>query len=168
MWFDVKSAAVHGGTDALGVPAHDFSTNRNACGPCPMAVKALQSAHVAQYPDPHYTTLREQLAAFHAVAVERIVMGGSSSELIHRITQHAVRNGATAVSLPQYHYGDYAQAARVWGRGLRNRTEYAALQWACEPASPLGAAEEIWPAWGVAPTTVREWRVLTALTARCG
>ena len=43
---------VHGGTDALGIPAHDFSTNRNACGPCPLAVEALQAAHRAQYPDP--------------------------------------------------------------------------------------------------------------------
>lgn len=70
--FDVNAAAMHGGTDALGVPAHDFSTNRNACGPCPMAVKALQAAHVAQYPDPQYRTLRAQLAAFHGVAVRRI------------------------------------------------------------------------------------------------
>lgn len=43
----------HGGTDALGVPAHDFSTNRNACGPCPQALDMLAQAHAAQYPDPH-------------------------------------------------------------------------------------------------------------------
>jgi histidinol-phosphate aminotransferase len=83
--FDVNAAAMHGGTDALGVPAHDFSTNRNACGPCPMAVKALQAAHVAHTPIRN-TPLRAQLAAFHGVAVERILIGGSSSELIHRLT----------------------------------------------------------------------------------
>jgi histidinol-phosphate aminotransferase len=64
------ASAAHGGTDALGVPAHDFSTNRNACGPCPAAVAALQAAHAAQYPDPQYTDLRAQLAAFHGVAVD--------------------------------------------------------------------------------------------------
>ena len=90
------TTVVHGGTDALGVPAHDFSTNRNACGPCPAAVQALQAAHSAQYPDPHYTDVCAQLAAFHGVAPERIVIGGSSSELIHRLTQHAVRSGARA------------------------------------------------------------------------
>lgn len=137
----------HGGTDALGVPAHDFSTNRNACGPCPAAVAALQAAHVAQYPDPHYTELRAQLAAFHGVEAGRIIVGGSSSELIHRFTQHAARSGASAITLPPHHYGDYAQAATVWGLALQPRGAARAanaLQWACEPSSPLGQREEIW------------------------
>ena len=137
----------HGGTDALGVPAHDFSTNRNACGPCPAAVAALQAAHVAQYPDPHYTDLRAQLAAFHGVDAERIIVGGSSSELIHRFTQHAARSGASAITLPQHHYGDYAQAAKVWGLQQIRRAEAQSgrvLRWACEPSSPLGQMDDIW------------------------
>ncbi|GAB2459250.1 histidinol-phosphate transaminase [Comamonas humi] len=129
---------MHGGTDALGVPAHDFSTNRNACGPCPVAMEALQAAHAAQYPDPRYTSLRARLAAFHAVAVRRILIGGSSSELIHRLTQHAARSGAQAVALPRHHYGDYAQAARVWGLQPSAPGE---LHWLCEPSSPLGQLE---------------------------
>ncbi|MCO8249829.1 aminotransferase class I/II-fold pyridoxal phosphate-dependent enzyme [Comamonas thiooxydans] len=160
--FDVNAAAMHGGTDAQGVPAHDFSTNRNACGPCPMAVKALQAAHVAQYPDPQYGALRAQLAAFHGVAVERILIGGSSSELIHRLTLHAVRSGAKSVQFPQHHYGDYLQAARVWRLALCRRTEAVVapvLSWACEPSSPLGAMEDIWPAWQQPPAQ-KEWRVL--------
>lgn len=160
--FDVNAAALHGGTDALGVPAHDFSTNRNACGPCPMAVRALQAAHVAQYPDPHYTDLRVQLAAFHGVALQRILIGGSSSELIHRLTLHAVRSGAKSVFFPQHHYGDYLQAARVWRLALCRRTEAVtqpALSWACEPSSPLGAMEEIWSSWQQVPAQ-KEWRVL--------
>jgi histidinol-phosphate aminotransferase len=130
--------SVHGGTDALGVPAHDFSTNRNACGPCPVALAALQAAHAAQYPDPRYTGLRARLAAFHAVVPRRIVIGGSSSELIHRLTQHAARSGAQAVTLPRHHYGDYAQAARVWGL---QPSEQGGLHWLCEPSSPLGQLE---------------------------
>lgn len=160
--FDVNAAAMHGGTDALGVPAHDFSTNRNACGTCPMAVKALQAAHVAQYPDPQYGALRVQLAAFHGVAVERILIGGSSSELIHRLTLHAVRSGAKSVQFPQHHYGDYLQAARVWRLALCRRIETAVapmLSWACEPSSPQGAMEDIWDAWQQPPAQ-KEWRVL--------
>lgn len=129
---------MHGGTDALGVPAHDFSTNRNACGPCPVALAALQAAHAAQYPDPLYTHLRARLAAFHAVAVGRILVGGSGSELIHRLTQHAARSGAQAVVLPRHHYGDYAQAARVWRLKPSAQGE---LHWLCEPSSPLGQLE---------------------------
>ena len=160
---------VHGGTDALGVPAHDFSTNRNACGPCPAAVQALQAAHVAQYPDPHYTELRAQLAKFHGVDTQRIVIGGSSSELIHRLTQHALRNGAQTVTLPKHHYGDYAQAAHVWGLSSpphSGERAGAGLHWACEPSSPLGQAESVWPAWRqpLAELSAQgagcEWRVL--------
>ncbi|MDR0213782.1 MAG: aminotransferase class I/II-fold pyridoxal phosphate-dependent enzyme [Comamonas sp.] len=160
--FDMNAAAMHGGTDAQGVPAHDFSTNRNACGPCPTAVKALQAAHVAQYPDPNYTVLRQQLAAFHGVAVQRILIGGSSSELIHRITLHVVRSGGKSVQFPQHHYGDYLQAARVWRLALCRRAEAVTpplLSWACEPSSPLGVREDIWPAWQQAPAS-KEWRVL--------
>lgn len=159
---------VHGGTDALGVPAHDFSTNRNACGPCPAAVQALQAANSAQYPDPLYSDLRAQLAAFHGVAQSRIVIGGSSSELIHRLTQHAVRHGACAITLPQHHYGDYLQAARIWGLQAYDRAQAvkAQLHWACEPSSPLGAQESMWEgpaAWpcnAAAPSGAPSWHVL--------
>ena len=58
---------VHGGPDALGVPAHDFSTNSNACGPCPAVLSALQQANATRYPDPAYTALRAALAALHGV-----------------------------------------------------------------------------------------------------
>ena len=34
----------HGGPDAGGVPVHDFSTNSNACGPCPEVLCAVQRA----------------------------------------------------------------------------------------------------------------------------
>ena len=40
----MSSLRVHGGPDALGVPLHDFSTNSNACGPCPAAWQQVQLA----------------------------------------------------------------------------------------------------------------------------
>jgi histidinol-phosphate/aromatic aminotransferase/cobyric acid decarboxylase-like protein len=40
---------------------------------------ALQAAHAAQYPDPQYTDLRAQLAAFHGVAVERMLMAAAAA-----------------------------------------------------------------------------------------
>ena len=45
----------HGGPDAQGVPLWDFSTNANACGPCPEALAAVQQADATRYPDPAYT-----------------------------------------------------------------------------------------------------------------
>lgn len=52
--------AIHGGPDALGVPRWDFSTNSNACGPCPHALAAVLQANATHYPDPQYTALRAQ------------------------------------------------------------------------------------------------------------
>ena len=121
----------HGGPDAQGAAPHDFSTNSNACGPCPLALTAVQQADATRYPDPAYTALRAQLAAFHGVAPARIVLAGSASEFIHRITALAAQRGARAVAVPAHGYGDYAQAARA--RSLAVHTEphaTAGLHWA--------------------------------------
>lgn len=142
-------ARTHGGTDALGVPTHDFSTNSNACGPCPPALLALQQADAGHYPDACYVDLRARLAAFHAVSAERIVLAGSASEFIFRITAWVARC-AGAASVPTVHwpahaYGDYAQAAHAWGLAQAERPDAAHLVWACEPSSPLGQAHVAWP-----------------------
>ena len=76
----------HGGPDALGIPPHDFSTNANACGPCPPVLQALQQASVHTYPDPACTAVRQRLGRWHGVDAARIVIGASASELIFRLT----------------------------------------------------------------------------------
>lgn len=133
----------HGGPDALGVPRWDFSTNANACGPCPMALAALHQADARHYPDPAYTALREQLAAFHGVVAERIVLAASASEFIARITAALRLAGAQRVWLPALAYGDYARAAMAWGLGRVTDPAQADLLWLCEPSSPLGGAETL-------------------------
>jgi histidinol-phosphate aminotransferase len=134
-------SGIHGGPDALGVPRWDFSTNANACGPCPLALTAVQRADPQHYPDPAYTDLRAALAAFHGVAVERIVVAGSASEFIARLTAAVARSGGRQVWLPALAYGDYAHAAQAWGLQRVNEPAQADLLWLCEPASPLGNAE---------------------------
>jgi len=139
-------ARVHGGPDTLGVPRFDFSTNSNACGPCPKALAALQQADATRYPDPRYTALRAALADFHGVEPGRILIAGSASECIFRLTAWVVRQGGGTVCLPRHAYGDYAQAAQAWGLGLTFDAAQASLVWACEPSSPLGQAHAPWPA----------------------
>lgn len=131
---------VHGGPDGRGVPAHDFSTNANGCGPCPSALAAVQAADGARYPDPAYSALRERLARWHGVAPQRIVIAASGSEFIFRVTAWAAGAGRRSVSVPPHGYGDYAHAARAWG--LRLVADYESeLAWACDPASPLGGPD---------------------------
>ena len=136
---------VHGGPDALGIPTYDFSTNSNACGPCPETLRALRDADATRYPDASYRLLREQLAGFHRVASERIVLAASASEFIFRITAMAARRRIREVRVPRHGYGDYRHAAHAWGLAVRDETgtgvesPYPCLSWACDPSSPLGA-----------------------------
>lgn len=133
---------IHGGPDGLGVPLHDFSTNSNACGPCPAAVAAVRQADATHYPDAGYTALRAQLAVFHQVDEARVLLAASASEFIFRITTLAVGRGVRAVWLPPMSYGDYAQAAHAHGLPITRQVSDAQLLWSCEPSSPLGAAQE--------------------------
>ena len=138
----LPTARVHGGPDGLGVLLHDFSSNSNACGPCPAALNALNGADASRYPDAGYTALRQQLAEFHQVAQARVVLAASASEFIFRITAVAAQRGVRAVYLPPHAYGDYAQAAQAYGMAQLPEPAAAALCWACDPSSPLGAAHE--------------------------
>lgn len=147
-----KVIRVHGGADALGVACFDFSTNSNACGPCPQSLHDVQQADTTHYPDPDYLDLRQALADFHAVDVRRIVLAGSASEFIFRISalaaQTANAQGEIAqVWLPACAYGDYAYAAQAWGLRQAQDPQAAQLLWACEPSSPLGQAHAVWPDW---------------------
>jgi histidinol-phosphate aminotransferase len=136
-----RQPRIHGGPDGLGVPLHDFSTNSNACGPCPVAQAAVSQADATRYPDAGYTALRKQLAAFHQVDEARVLLAASASEFIFRITTLAVQRGTRAVWLPPLSYGDYAQAAHAHGLPIAGQASEAQLLWACEPSSPLGAAQ---------------------------
>ena len=136
-----QNERIHGGPDRHGALLHDFSTNSNACGPCPAALAAVQGADASQYPDASSTALRQQLADFHGVDVRRVLLAASASEFILRITGRVAQQGASAVWLPPYSYGDYAQAARAHRLAVAADAGEAKLLWACEPSSPLGAAQ---------------------------
>lgn len=138
-----KQQRMHGGQDAFGAVQFDFSTNSNACGPCPAALAAIQQADVSQYPDASYSVLRGQLAAFHGVDVQRVVLAASASEFIFRITAMLAGRGGRSISLPPHSYGDYAHAAAAHGLKVAD-AHVADLCWACEPSSPLGTAHADW------------------------
>ena len=129
---------IHGGTDALGLPMFDFSTNSNACGPCPAVQEAVAQADATRYPDPGYTALRDKLAAFHGCEAWRIVIATSASEFIFRITALSKLKGVSSVFVPPHSFGDYAHAAQAWGLPLTADPKIAGLIWHCQPSSPLG------------------------------
>lgn len=142
-----KLQRIHGGPDGQGAPLYDFSTNSNACGPCPQVLATVQQADATRYPDPGYTALRQSLADFHGVERGRILLAGSASEWIFRITAWVRQQGGHTVNLPAHAYGDYAHAAQAWGLQSVASPDAADLVWACEPSSPLGQNHTPWPAW---------------------
>ena len=145
---------IHGGADALGTPRYDFSTNSNACGPCPQVVQMLQACDASHYPDPSYTALRGQLAAFHGVSTSRVLLAGSASEFIFRMTAWTAQRGGRQVSVPAHSYADYTHAAQAWGlevvcrKGASDQGLQPLLAWHCDPSSPLGQSD-VWVNSGV-------------------
>lgn len=139
----MTAGTVHGGPDALGVPRWDFSTNSNACGPCPTALAALRAAPHETYPDPGYHALRERLAAWHGVPVARVLLAGSASEFMQRLSAALAQAGARSAWWPEPGYGDYARAAAAWGLARAATPSQAPLLWCCEPSSPLGQADAV-------------------------
>lgn len=143
---------VHGGTDTLGKPAYDFSTNSNALGPCPEVLTQIRLSDCASYPDPEYHHLRNALAAWHQVSPQRILFAASASEFIFRISMLVGQSafgsaGSSATRLvssqktvwvPPHSYGDYVLAGRAAGLAIVDDFHNADLIWACEPGSPLG------------------------------
>jgi len=137
---------IHGGPDAAGAARFDFSTNSNACGPCPEALAAVVAADATRYPDPHYGALKAALAELHGVEPWRLVLAGSASEFIFRVSAWVRLGGGRHVHVPQHAYGDYADAARAWGLTRVSEPDAADLVWACDPASPTGQRHTAWPA----------------------
>ncbi|MDP2368066.1 aminotransferase class I/II-fold pyridoxal phosphate-dependent enzyme [Rhodoferax sp.] len=144
-----QAARRHGGPDALGAAQFDFSTNANACGPCPQALRAVREADVTRYPDPSYAALRAELAVFHGVDVQRVVLASSASEFIFRLSNWVAQQGGRTVQVPEHGYGDYAQAASAFGMDViapvcphpSASATAPDLAWCCDPASPLGGPD---------------------------
>lgn len=133
---------IHGGAQGLDGIAFDFSTNNNACGPCPIIQDQLSNLDCSHYPDHHYSKLKHQLADFHQVSPERFVLAASASEMIMRISAYFAYFHATKedkkVWYPEHCYGDYPYAAKVWQLEQSSLPSQAQLIWSCEPTSPLG------------------------------
>ena len=143
---------IHGGaTDARW----DFSTNANCLGSCPAALQAIAAADFSSYPDASYQALIAQLAQWHGVTAQRVILGASASELIMRFNV-ALRllkplestSDHWRIAIPSPAYGDYAASAlacghMVCGHLLCGQTQglqedIADVTWLTLPSSPLG------------------------------
>ncbi len=92
----------------------DFSVNSSPFGPPPGVREAIAAAPVDRYPDRDALALRRALAARHGVAVDQIVAGNGSAELLWLAAFCFLDRGDSAL-IAGPTFGEYARAARLAG-----------------------------------------------------
>lgn len=117
---DSRVSRVHGGVDAaellrLGVARSellDLSVNVNPWGPHPAVVAALQRAPLATYPHPSAADARAAIAAACGRAVDEVLVGHGSAELLWAAVRALARTGrALLVVRPTFSEPELAAAA---------------------------------------------------------
>lgn len=126
----MPSRPVHGGIRpaqlrALGLnPAEvlDFSASVSPLGPPAGLWDALQAVDLTAYPDPECLELREAISGYTGAALDNILVGNGSTELIHLLAQAYLsppRAGCSnAALLLTPTYGEYAGACALAGAEL--------------------------------------------------
>ena len=85
----------------LGVKhAIKLASNENVWGPSPTAIEAARSAldKLWMYPDAASHALRSDIAAFHGVAMNQVVVGNGSNEIINMLVRCFVQPGQSVAS----------------------------------------------------------------------
>jgi histidinol-phosphate/aromatic aminotransferase/cobyric acid decarboxylase-like protein len=141
--------ALHGGDAPPGVL--DFSTGVSPLRPPPALLAAFQSADVTRYPHPSALPLRRALAARHGVAVDEVVVGAGSVELIWALARAFGGPGRRVAYLAPA-FAEYAQAARASGAAVDALTELsdprasaASLLFVARPGNPTLVVPELDP-----------------------
>ena len=98
----------------------ELGSNENPYGPSPKARDAVQRSldELALYPDPRGGDLKRVLSKQHDVAIEQIVLGNGSHELLMQLAQVFAGPGAGVVA-SQYGFAVYAIAAAAVGAEFR-------------------------------------------------
>ena len=134
----------------------DLSSNENPYGPAPAALEAMTRAQgvASRYPDAAEGRLVEAIAAHHATAPERVVLGCGSSEVLRLCDAAFLGPGRTVVAAePTFeavlHYAKVTRAetvTRPLDAGFRHDLEAMAracnartgLVYVCNPNNPTG------------------------------
>lgn len=133
-----------------------LNANENALGPSPLAIEAvrkeLQSLH--HYPNGTSDMLREEIAHFHHVTEDQVLVGNGSDDIIKLISETFLNPGdeviVPAPSFSQYGFGAAIMQASVRAVPLGPEYEYdvdallaavtdkTKLLYVCSPNNPTG------------------------------
>jgi histidinol-phosphate aminotransferase len=98
----------------------ELGSNESPCGIAPGVMEAIAATlpEIHRYPDPRGGALKQALAVAHGVAVEQIVLGNGSHELLMQLAQVFAGPEANVVAA-QYGFAVYAIAAKAANAPLR-------------------------------------------------
>ena len=92
----------------------DFSVNSNPFGPSPAVLNAIREVNISQYPDRQAAQLTQLLAEKNQVAINEVLVGNGTAELIWLI-MHAFIQPDDLVLILGPTFGDYHRAACTCG-----------------------------------------------------
>lgn len=134
---------VHGGLDpaelrSLGLQPDqilDFSANINPLGPSRRVMRAAAEADLSAYPDRNSLGLREALAARLNVAIDKLMIGNGSTELIHLVARACLGPGERCLILAPT-FGEYEAAAAIAGADVHtlHASENRGFRWSVDAA----------------------------------
>ncbi len=153
-----RDAETYADLEAAGISGYQLlHLNESPYPPSPRAVEAVVSgAHpLTRYPSPRASPLVSALAAHTGIAMDRIVVGAGTTELIYYISAIALSVGDHVV-LPAPTYPGFFHAARLCGaKVIRTRldhngasdaealaaavTDRTRVVFCCTPNAPSGA-----------------------------
>ncbi len=92
----------------------DFSANINPLGPPVGVIEAIQGAlaRLVHYPDPRCLELRRDLARYHGLSPEEVLVGNGSTELIYLVVR-ALNPARALIVAPAF--SEYQKALEVAG-----------------------------------------------------
>lgn len=93
----------------------DFSASISPLGPPPSVLEAIQTgvAALKHYPNPSYLDLRQRLSAVHNIAVDWILPGNGSAELLTWACKEFANCNVTYLPTPAF--GDYLRGLKAFG-----------------------------------------------------
>ena len=121
----IPSSEEHGGIDPSELEQYalspeqliDFSVNINPFGPSPRVREALARVDISRYPDRNCLELRHRLAELNDTALQEILVGNGTAELIWLIARALLKPGDHVLIVGPV-FGEYRRAAEQAGATL--------------------------------------------------
>ena len=101
------------------------------------AALARALADINEYDRGRYLPLREAIARYHDLDVERVALGAGSDEFIVLLAR-IFAEGGTIATVPNYSYSMYRYAAIMAGATMIEDPSKADLVFVCRPNNPTG------------------------------